>query len=69
MGIKCNLRSISRKTPISSIFKMVPIPIFSPNNTAIITTINPIIIDAFPILIPTVFATPTWKTSQGAYPI
>ena len=68
-GIICKPRITSRKTPISTIFEMVPSPTFSPSKMVRIKIIAPTIIEAVPKLIPVVFENPTWKTSQGAYPI
>ena len=68
-GIILRPISKSRNTPISTMFKIVPSPSFSPSNNDIIPIANPVIMEAVPILSPIIFANPTWKTSQGAYPI
>ncbi|GAA0181351.1 hypothetical protein SH2C18_38960 [Clostridium sediminicola] len=64
-----NTKIKSRNIPIRNIFKIVPSPNFSPSNTVIITISKPVKIVAVPMLTPTVFENPTWKTSHGAYPI
>ena len=68
-GIILVEKIMSIKLPINTMFKIVPKPNFSPKKKTKKPIKIPDTIVTVPILTPIVLAAPTWKTSQGAYPI
>jgi len=67
MMFNVNIKSIN--TPVNTMLPIVPSPIFSLQMVTMTTITTPATIEATPMLNPVVRASPTWKTSQGAYPI
>ncbi len=68
-GITLIEKIMSTKPPINTILRIVPRPSFSPKKKTKKPIKIPVKMDTVPTLAPIVLAAPTWKTSQGAYPI